>query len=183
MIERIREYIKSFIDIPEFYDYFTKPINEGIHYHIGGISELIDITTDLSDEAIEDIISERSVKVNEDLFTIQYLCDIDEEGDVITKYFHSILISLHKISSNFLLISGFYLDDTEAAVNPVITIIPLGEYTFNPHDDNFVENLKFGICISGDIYLPESLLKDSESPNPPSSMWYMVYTIDGYPEK
>jgi hypothetical protein len=39
------------------------------------------------------------------------------------------------------LISGFYLDDTEAAVNPVITIIPLGEYTFNPHDDNFVENL------------------------------------------
>lgn len=141
MIKRIREHIKSFIDIPEFYEYFSKPINKGLHYHIGGISELMDITPNISDETIEDIISERLVEVKEDLFTIQYFHDINDDGDVVSKFFHSILISSHKISPNFLLISGFYLDDTEAAVNPVITVIPLGKHPFSPHDESFVEDL------------------------------------------
>ena len=135
ILESIKESFRGMIDNDNFFKYITKPLDEGKCYHIGDITELIDITNEISTFDIDEMISEKLMKITEDLFVLQYIPIVSE------KYKGSeacVTIICHKISPDYLFIIGFVSVDTDIAMNPCYCIIPLCEHSINYRSQNFI---------------------------------------------
>lgn len=138
MLERIKKYVIENVNNEEFANYLLRPINEGKHYLIGGISELIDYTLELSDEDIENLICEKLIELPDDVFTLEYYMDIDATGADKKDVKDIMMVLVQKISPNMILIMEFVISD-DVIMNPIIALIPLGQNNFNYRDKNFPE--------------------------------------------
>lgn len=123
ILDSIVEVFKDLTVSDDFTAFITKPITDGKCYHIGDVSELLEITEKISSEDIDILTHERAVEISEDYFTIQYIinykADPDDPND------EHIIILGHKISKNFLFVSGIIVQGKEVALNPCFAIIPL----------------------------------------------------------
>lgn len=139
ILDNITKTFKELTISEEFTAFITKPITDGKCYHIGDISELQVITEKISSEDIDLLIHERSIDITDDFFTIQYIFDYrtdpkdDEEGDII--------ILGHKVSPNFLFITGFIVHGTKVALNPCFAIIPIGDTQLDTKAPGYILDL------------------------------------------
>lgn len=139
MFDRIIKYFTESVNDEEFSNYLLRPINEGKHYHIGGVSELMDNTIELSCEDVEELICEKLVDIPEDVFTLEYYLDMDTEGVAKAEVKDVMIIMCQKISPNVLLVMEFVGCEDDMAFNPIIAIVPLGLKDFDYRAEDFGE--------------------------------------------
>jgi hypothetical protein len=160
MLNKIQKFLEKMCMTPEFAKFLGAPLTEGKHYDIGGISELMDITMEWGVEDIEEFICERNIPVCEDMFTVQFYMDMGKDGLVVLDNKASVLISAHKISPNFLLVTGWLCAD-EVVMLPCLCVITLGDYKYDTHDDGFIDSLAEGLRVDGVEEAFVCLLEDS----------------------
>lgn len=120
---------------PNFANFLLRPINEGKHYNIGGISELMGYTSKIVDEDIDEIISEKMVEIQHDAFTVEYSLDLDP----FIKVTGGRLIMVQKISPNFISIIEYIREGSKVAINPVLVIIPLNKLDLDRKSEDYME--------------------------------------------
>lgn len=138
MFERIKKYVHENVSDNDFANYLLRPIDEGKHYHIGGISELMDNTPELSDEDVEELICEKLIEIPEDVFTLEYYWDMDAEGAAKENVKDLMILLVQKISPTMVLIMEYICGD-EIILNPIIAIIPTEQTNFDYRNQNFPE--------------------------------------------
>jgi len=141
MIEKLRKYFEESDTTTEFAEFILRPFKEGKQYHIGGISELMDITMGMDTEDIEEFICERNIQVPEDIFTVHY--DVDMDGDGLAKNPNdcSVIVSVQKISPNYILVVGWLRAVKDYALCPSFCIIPTGDSELDIYHEDFMEQL------------------------------------------
>ena len=150
ILDNIVETFKELTISDEFTAFITKPITDGKCYHIGDISELLDVTEKISSEDINILIHERAIDIHEDFFTIQYIFDYrsdpndDDEGDVI--------ILGHKVSPGFLFVTGFIVHGTKVSLNPCFAIIPLEKPPLDTTKPGYILEL-FNTMMSDGVHM------------------------------
>lgn len=141
MIEKLRKYFEENDTTPEFAEFILQPFKEGKPYYIGGVSEIMDITMGMDTEDIEEFICERNIQFPEDSFTVHYDVDMGGEGFAKNPNDCSVIISVQKISPNYILVVGWLKAVDDYALCPSFCIIPTGESEIDVHDEDFMEML------------------------------------------
>lgn len=151
MLENIIKNFEENIQNKNLGEYLMKPFKEGKHYLLGDFKELMNLTGDLDTKNILEIISEKNIPINEDCFTLQGHPGIKQLSDGLDISDSSLLISLRKISQNFILVMLFMETNGILAMCPALGIVSTGFHELNNSYEDFSEELS------------EALLKDGTS--------------------